>query len=86
MYEDLFLNGSSLTIRHQRVTVDGDVISGVSAYGPLVYINDINESYLQFTDNCVIYRTITTPQDSKHLQDELHKVNEWKAVVNENEC
>ena len=47
----------------------------------LVYINDINENITSsvrlFTDDCVIYKTVTTPQDSKQLQEDLHKICEW---------
>ena len=84
---------SWLTKRYQRVIVDGEsssattVKSGVpqgTVLGPLmflVYINDINENITSsvrlFADDCVIYKTVTTPQDSKQLQEDLHKICEW---------
>ena len=72
-----------LTKRQQRVIVDGEaskatpVKSGVpqgTVLGPLmflVYINDINENITSsvrlFANDCVIYKPITTPQDTEQL-------------------
>jgi len=58
----------------------------------LAYINDVNEnitsSVCLFTDNnCVIYETITTPQDSNEQWDDL---NEWSKLqqmkINADKC
>jgi len=47
----------------------------------LVYINDINENVTSsvrlFADDCIIFKTITSPQDSERLQDDLHTIWEW---------
>ena len=75
---------SWLTQRKQRVIADGStsiwtpVKSGVpqgTVLGPLmflIYINDIGDkvsSSLQlFADDCVLYRTVTSLEDSKQLQ------------------
>ena len=74
---------SWLTEGYQRVMVDGEssaatpVMSGVpqgTVLGPLmfyVYINDINKnttsSVQLFTDDCVIYKPITTLQNAQQL-------------------
>ena len=60
----------------------------------LVYINDINENITSsirlFADDCVIYKTVTTPQDSKQLQEDLHKICEWthkwQMKINVDKC
>jgi len=97
---------SRLTKRYQRVIVDGEssstttVKSGISqgtVLGPLmflVYINDINEnitsSVCLFADDCVIYKTITSPQDPEQLQEGLHKICEWtqrwQMKINVDKC
>ena len=47
----------------------------------LVYINDINENITSsvrlFADDCVIYKSITTLEDAKQLQEDLCKICEW---------
>ena len=73
--------------------VDGEsssatpVKSGVpqgTVLGPLmfvVYINDINENITSsvrlFADDCVIYKSITSLEDAKQLQEYLCKICEW---------
>jgi len=62
----------------------------------LVNINDINENITSsvrlFTDNCVIYKTITSPQDSEQLQEDLHKLilceltQKWQMKINVDKC
>jgi len=46
----------------------------------LVYINDINENITSsvrlFANDCIIYKTIISPQDSEQLQEDLHKICE----------
>ena len=77
----------------QRVVVDGEsselvrVESGVpqgTVLGPLMfllYINDITNGLTSnirlFADDCIIYRTIETREDSIHLQEDLNKVFNW---------
>ena len=55
--------------------------------GPLMffnYINDIGDkvsSSLQFfTDDCVLYRTVTSLEDSKQLQYDLDSILEWSQI------
>ena len=73
-----------LTSRKQRVLLDGEssdyvpVTSGVpqgTVLGPLlflIYINDIIENITSklklFADDCLLYRTITSEQDTMALQ------------------
>ena len=77
----------------QHVVVDGEsselvrVESGVpqgTVLGPLMfllYINDITNGLTSnirlFADDCIIYRTIYTREDSIHLQEDLNKVFKW---------
>lgn len=86
--------GAFLGNRSQRVVVDGatstmaSVISGVpqgSVLGPLLfllYINDLPASVKSnvrlFADDCVIYRTIHSVQDTLQLQSDLDKLSEWE--------
>jgi len=43
-----------------------------------------------FADDCIIYRTITTSQDSKQLQEDLHKIYastyKWQMKINADKC
>ena len=47
----------------------------------LIYINDIGDkvsSSLQiFADDCILYRTVTSLEDSKQLQYDLDSILEW---------
>ena len=49
----------------------------------LIFINDINKSITSsvrlFADDCVVYRTITTSQDSEQLHEDLHQICEWTS-------
>jgi hypothetical protein len=79
--------------RSQRVLVDGEqsetgpVISGVpqgTVIGPLlflIFINDItqeiNATVRLFADDCLVYRTIQTEEDSQALQSDLNKLDQW---------
>ena len=87
---------SWLTQRKQQVIVDSlasvwvPVKSGVpqgTVLGPLmflIYINDIGDnisSSLQlFADDCILYRTITSPEDSIQLQRDLDSIFEWSQL------
>ena len=46
-----------------------------------VHINNINENITSsvrlFSDECIIYKPITTLQDVKQLQEDLCKISEW---------
>ena len=82
-----------LTQRSQQVVLDGafsepvSVQSGVpqgTVLGPLMfllYINDITrhiESPLRlFADDCILYKTIKTPEDATKLQQDLDLLHEW---------
>ena len=79
--------GRWLTNRTQRVVVDGDsssatdVLSGVpqgTVLGPLMfllYVNDIGDNVTSsiklFADDCLLVRTIHTPEDAEALQNDL---------------
>ena len=82
-----------LSNRSQQVALNGvlsspcKVNSGVpqgSVLGPilfLMYINDIADgvqSQLRlFADDCIIYRTINSPEDHKILQQDLNQLSMW---------
>ena len=84
-----------LTTRTQRVVVDGEasetvhVKSGVpqgTVQGPLMfllYINDIGDeitsSIKLFADDCLLFRTIKSTDDTKILQDDLSKLGLWTS-------
>jgi len=85
-----------LTDRTQRVAVDGaisdpaPVVSGVpqgSVLGPilfLVYINDlpltVSSKTRLFADDCVVYREISSEQDSEVLQEDLRRLWDWEKL------
>ena len=87
---------SWLTRRKQRVIVDGSasawtpVKSGVpqgTVLGPLmflIYINDIGDRVLSnlrlFANDCILYRTVTSLEDSKQLQCDLGSISEWSQL------
>ena len=97
---------SFLDSRTQQVIVDGEsskpgpVHSGVpqgTVLGPmlfLLYINDITEdissSIRLFADDCLVYKEITSPEDSKTLQEDLDKLvhwgNTWLMSFNVKKC
>ena len=61
--------------------------TGNSVIGPLmflIYINDIGDkvssSLWPFADDCVLYRTITSLEDSKQLQYDLDSILEWSQI------
>ena len=82
-----------LSNRHQSVVVDGamsslsEVSSGVpqgSVMGPilfLIYINDIgwsvNSTVKLFADDCLVYRTIRSAEDTLTLQHDLNTLDDW---------
>ena len=82
-----------LTNRTQQVVVNGatskpiPITSGVpqgSVLGPLmfiIFINDIGHDLKSdirlFADDCLIYRTIETPEDTEILQKDLTTVCKW---------
>ena len=84
---------SFLTQRHQRVTINGTpsswekVLSGVpqgTVLGPhlfLMFINDISEvvssTIRLFADDCLVYRTINSPEDELLLQKDLDNLISW---------
>ena len=85
-----------LSDRSQQVIINGalsspcKVNSGVpqgSVLGPtlfLVYINDIADdiqSQLRLiADDCIIYRTINTPEDHTTLQQDLNQLSKWATT------
>ena len=82
-----------LTTRTQRVVIDGEasstvhVDSGVpqgTVLGPLMFllfINDIgdeiNSTIKLFADNCLLFRTISTTEDTSALQNDLDSLSKW---------
>ena len=82
-----------LGFRRQRVLLNGatsdwcDVRSGVpqgTVLGPLLFLlyindigNDITSTIRLFADDCVLYRTIKSDQDSAILQTDLKRLVEW---------
>ena len=84
-----------LTSRKQRVLLDFEsldyvpVTSGVpqgTVLGPLlflIYINDIIENITSklklFADDCLLYRTITSEQDTMALQKDLDTLVQWAS-------
>ena len=97
---------SFLSGRTQKVLCEGqtseaaDVISGVpqgTVLGPLlflIYLNDIADTVTStprlFADDCLLYRTIDTPQDSTRLQEDLNNLQvwetQWKMAFNPDKC
>ena len=95
-----------LSDRSQQVTINGalsfpcKVNSGVpqgSVLGPtlfLVYSNDIangiQSQLCLFTDDCIIYRTINTPEDHTTLQQDLNQLSKlattWQMEFNISKC
>ena len=85
-----------LSNRTQQVVVDGAtsdpeaVISGVpqgSVLGPILFLAFINDLPQQvssktrlFADDCIVYRTICSSQDTEILQDDLRKLAEWEKT------
>jgi len=84
---------SFLSNRCQQVSVNGqlsqstEVISGVpqgSVLGPLLflcYINDMPENIKStirlYADDALLYREIYSPEDSRILQEDLDRLQEW---------
>jgi hypothetical protein len=84
-----------LTQRSQRVVIDGQssewvpVTSGVpqgTVLGPLLFLTFINDiptgitSKLRlFADDCLIYRSISTINDSSSLQQDLDRLHQWSV-------
>ena len=97
---------SWLTQRTQSVVVNGfssppvSVLSGVpqgTVLGPLMfllYINDIangiSSSIRLFADDCILYRTVKSKNDSAILQQDLnlllHWATVWQMKFNVNKC
>ena len=85
-----------LTTRNQRVVVDGEasttvhVDSGVpqgTVLGPLMFllfINDIGDNITStiklFADDCLLFRTIKSDEDTSKLQEDLNNLNEWSNL------
>lgn len=86
--------GDFLSGRTQSVILDGDfsetapVVSGVpqgTVLGPLlflIYINDlpdrVSSNVRIFADDTLLYRTISSPNDSLELQRDLDSLQDWE--------
>ena len=95
---------SFLMGRTQRVILEGQtsptvaVDSGVpqgTVLGPLLfllYINDLPDQSTPrlFADDCLLYRSVSSPSDSRALQDDLDKLTawqtEWQMQFNPSKC
>ena len=93
---------SFLTRRSQQVSVNGQlsqakqVISGVpqgSVLGPLLflcYINDMPEniksSIRLYADDALLYREIHSLEDSRILQEDINRLQEWANCWMMNPC
>ena len=82
-----------LTQRNQQVVIEGKasdwvpVTSGVpqgTVLGPLLFLTFINDiptgitSKLRlFADDCLMYRSISSPQDSVNLQHDIDRLHQW---------
>jgi len=97
---------SFLTQRQQQVLVEGEVStpckveSGVpqgTVLGPLLFlchINDLPENISSqvrlFADDCLLYRSVTSPKDHEILQDDLTSLQKWAHTwgmkFNETKC
>lgn len=79
-------------LRVNNVTLSSvPVTSGVpqwTALGPvlfLLFINDLPDNVKNsivhfFADDCILYRTIHTPNDCSKLQDDLHSLEQWEKT------
>ena len=84
-----------LSDRTQRVVIDGQmstpakVTSGVpqgTVLGPLlflVFINDlpaaVSSTTRMFADDCLMYRSISSIDDTKQLQEDLDNLQQWES-------
>ena len=85
-----------LTTRNQKVVIEGEesqsvhVDSGVpqgTVLGPLMFllfINDIGDNITStiklFADDCLLFRTIKTDDDTAILQTDLDRLNDWSRT------
>ena len=57
---------------------------GVGTADVLIYINDIGDRVTSnlwlFADDCILYRTVTSLEDSKQLQCDLDSISEWSRL------
>ena len=58
---------------------------------PLCFPDNVKNSIVRlFADDCILYRTIHTPNDCSKLQDDLHSLEQWKKTwlmkFNPNKC
>ena len=78
------------------VNVTSSVVQG-SVLGPTLfncYINKLasmlNSNIRLYADDCIIYRTIKSPEDKQVLQDDLNTINNWcndsSMVLNVSKC
>ena len=51
----------------------------------LIFINNLPDNIKKsdihlFADDCILYRTIQTPNDCNELQDDLHSLEQWEMT------
>ena len=84
-----------LTLRRQRVIVDGTIGISIRPYTVFnIYINDleddISSKVLKFADDTKVFRKVTNDTDKQSLQDDLDKLvkwsEKWQMLFNFGKC
>ena len=86
---DFLNNRTQQVVVDGQFSTEVEVTSGVpqgSVLGPLlflIFINDFpdyikNSTVRLFADDCVLYKSITSPEDSVKLQEDLNHLQEWE--------
>ena len=81
MLVHLYVNLASVWVPVKSAVPQGTVL-GLLMF--LIYINDIGDnissSLRLFADDCILYRTITSSEDSIQLQRDLDSIFEWSQL------
>lgn len=98
--KEFLTNRSQVVFTNNKLSSPLPVSSGVpqgSVLGPLlflIYINDlplhVSSNIRMFADDCVIYRTVTSPSDHTILQQDLDHIvkwcDDWLMSLNPTKC